>query len=364
MDSLLLDEAPFTADLFPFTWTRDLLDIRVGILTLREKWARLLPSVRFLGPEDRESDDYLLGIPANILPNRALADALHAIPDAKSLWNDGHIDLGPLAILDETPRIQYPWDIFQHNNQALNEDFQLVAYNRPSQSIPPTVQVIGEPSSIFLEPGARLSYCILNTSAGPIYIGQGAEVQEGTIIRGPAAICEGALVKMGTLIYGATTIGPHCVVGGEIKNSVLFGFSNKGHEGYLGDSVIGEWCNLGAGTSNSNLKNNAGLVRVWNPASGQMVEAGLKCGLFMGDYSRSAINTSFNTGTLVGVCSNVFGEGLTPSYIRSFRWGQAADSPKYLWENALRDVASWKKLKGHSLTEREVRVLQTIFERS
>jgi UDP-N-acetylglucosamine diphosphorylase/glucosamine-1-phosphate N-acetyltransferase len=296
--------------LFPFTWTRDLLDIRFGILTLREK----------------------------------------------RQWNGN--DQSGLR------RLKYPWHIFQFNNQALIEDFEQLTAGRESRPVPSSVQLIGEPARVFIEEGARLSHCTLNASTGPIYIGRRAEVQEGALIRGPFALCEGSLVKMGARIYGASTIGPYSVVGGEIKNSVLFGYSNKGHDGYLGDSVIGEWCNLGAGSSNSNLKNSAGAVRVWDPGQGLWVEAGQKCGLIMGDYSRCAINTSFNTGTLVGVCANVFGDGLTPSYIRSFSWGQAGDSPKYEWEKALRDIGEWKKLKGQTLTERETKVLRTVFEQS
>jgi len=193
---------------------------------------------------------------------------------------------------------------------------------------------------------------------------------EGSLIRGPFALCEGATVKMGTKIYGATTVGPYCVVGGEIKNSVLFGFSNKGHDGYLGDAVIGEWCNLGAGTSNSNLKNNAGEVKIRDHRTGRLISAGAKCGLLMGDYSRSAINTSFNTGTVVGVCCNIFGEGLTPKYIPSFSWGYGDEGQagvktgRYDLEKAFRDIASWKRLKGHALTEAEIQNLKYIFEKS
>jgi UDP-N-acetylglucosamine diphosphorylase/glucosamine-1-phosphate N-acetyltransferase len=186
---------------------------------------------------------------------------------------------------------------------------------------------------------------------------------EGSLIRGPFALCEGATVKLGTKIYGATTIGPYSIAGGEIKNSVIFGYSNKGHDGYLGDAVIGEWCNLGAGTSNSNLKNNAREVQIWDIGSKRFVAAGTKCGLLMGDYSRSAINTSFNTGTVVGVCCNVFGEGLTPKYIPSFSWG-FDNKQKYQLDKALRDIASWKRFKGRELTGAEVQNIQSIFEKS
>ncbi|MDP4259087.1 MAG: putative sugar nucleotidyl transferase [Bacteroidota bacterium] len=294
-------------DLFPFSLTRPILDIRMGILTLREK----LPAL--------------------------------------------------------AKQISHPWDIIRHNAQAIADDFALLTKDRTSQPIPPTVQSI-RPENIFIEAGAILNYCTLNASAGPIYIGRNAEVMEGSLIRGPFALCEGAVVKMGAKMYGATTIGPYSTVGGEIKNSVIFGYSNKGHDGYLGDSVIGEWCNLGAGTSNSNLKNNAGEVKVWSPSRSAFIAAGAKCGLFMGDYSRSAINTSFNTGTVVGVCCNVFGDGaggvgipgaLTPKFIPSFSWGFVA---KYEFDKAIRDIGNWKALKGQTLTDPEIQTLKRIYE--
>jgi UDP-N-acetylglucosamine diphosphorylase/glucosamine-1-phosphate N-acetyltransferase len=182
---------------------------------------------------------------------------------------------------------------------------------------------------------------------------------EGAMIRGPFALCEGAVIKMGAKIYGATTIGPYSVAGGEIKNSIIFGYSNKAHDGYLGDSVIGEWCNLGAGTCNSNLKNSARDVKMWDENSQSYINAGLRCGLFMGDYSRSAINSSFNTGTIVGVCANVFGEGLLPRYIPDFSWG--CKDEKYVLNKAFRDIDNWKKLKGQSITEKEKQILKHIF---
>jgi UDP-N-acetylglucosamine diphosphorylase/glucosamine-1-phosphate N-acetyltransferase len=200
---------------------------------------------------------------------------------------------------------------------------------------------------------------MLNASTGPIYIGKNAEVMEGCMIRGPFSLGEGSVLKMGSKVYGATSIGPHCIVGGEVKNSVLFGYSNKAHDGYLGDSVIGEWCNLGAGTSNSNLKNNAGEVKIWTPRG--QVNAGHKCGLLMGDYSRSMINTSFNTGTVVGVCCNVFGSGLTPKYLPSFSWGNDGID-RYEFQRALTDIESWKKLKGKKISKKEKSILKHIFE--
>lgn len=293
--------------LFPFTATRAIADIRIGILTIREK--------------------------------------------------EQH---GSRGVLHWIPRLTKPWHIFQLNGEALVDDFALLAAGRTSQPIPPSVQAIA-PENIFIEEGAVLQYCTLNASTGPIYIGRNAEVMEGSLIRGPFALCEGATVKLGTKIYGATTIGPYSIVGGEIKNAVMLGYSNKGHDGYLGDAVIGEWCNLGAGTSNSNLKNNASGVKAWSAADKQFIPAGTKCGLLMGDYSRAAINTSFNTGTVVGVCCNVFGQGLTPKYIPSFSWGYD-NTEKYELEKALRDIESWKRFKGHQLSDAEKQNLKHIFD--
>lgn len=260
----------------------------------------------------------------------------------------------------EVKAIHYPWQIFQLNDWALRQDFTLLTTGRKSKPVSKTNKLLNA-AGIFVEAGAKIEHCILNANEGPIYIGKNACIMEGSIIRGPVAICEGAVVKMGTRIYGATTIGPYCAVGGEVKNAVLFGYSNKAHDGYLGDSVIGEWCNLGAGTSNSNLKNNAGEVRYWIDEDKKEMSAGVKGGLLMGDYSRSAINTSFNTGTVVGVCCNVVLSGLTPKYIPNFSWS-ADGITKYKLKKALVDIDNWKKLKGLSITEREKQILTDIYK--
>jgi UDP-N-acetylglucosamine diphosphorylase/glucosamine-1-phosphate N-acetyltransferase len=319
MNTIVLEEALRSADLFPFSLTRPVLDIRVGILTLREKWE--------LAEKERAGD----GTTEKIL---SLAREIH-----------------------------YPWDIIRLNAAALIDDFALLTHGKTSQPIPVSVQTIS-PENIFIEKDARISHSILNASTGPIYIGKNAEIMEGSMIRGPFALGDGAVVKMGSTIYGATTIGPYSTVGGEIKNSIIFGYSNKGHEGYLGDSIIGEWCNLGAGTSNSNLKNNASEVKVWNPGKKQFLAAGLKCGLLMGDYSRCSINTSFNTGTLVGVCCQILGGSMTPKYIPSFSWANQNDPPfsTYRFDKAMLDIANWKKLKGHSMTDKEIQILKHIFD--
>jgi UDP-N-acetylglucosamine diphosphorylase/glucosamine-1-phosphate N-acetyltransferase len=260
--------------------------------------------------------------------------------------------------IDDVKEICFPWDIFQVNAWALNEDVNLLKKTRSFQKISSTNKLTA-PENIFIEKGAKVEHCIINAEQGAVYIAKGAVVMEGCCLRGPLSVGEGAVVKMGSKIYGATTIGPHCIVGGEIKNSVFFGYSNKAHDGYIGDSVIGEWCNLGAGTSNSNIKNNASEVMVYTPQGLQ--NAGKKCGVFMGDYSRTAINTSFNTGTVVGVSANVYGAGLSPKFIPNFSWGYEGIE-RYDLQRALTDIEKWKEFKNEMLSGNETIILKHIFD--
>ena len=347
MKSVVLSETQVRNDLYPFSLTRSVADIRVGILTIREKWEMYGVKVEITNLENSSAETNAV-FSANMLPSRKFI---------VSFQSDS--DLVDTTDSDAVKFIQYPWDIFMVNDWALREDYNLITHKRVSESIPESVQSINS-RQIFIEEGAVLGHCVLNASFGPIYIGKNAEVMEGALIRGPFALCEGAVVKMGTKIYGATTIGPYSIAGGEIKNTVIMGYSNKAHDGYLGDSVIGEWCNLGAGTSNSNIKNNASEVKAWHHASTYYKTAGLKCGLLMGDYSRSAINTSFNTGTVVGVCANVFSKGLTPKFIPNFTWG--ANECKYEFDKAIADISNWKKMKNKTVSADEVAMLRHIFE--
>ena len=376
-------------NLSPFTLTRQIQDIRVGILTIREKWELALGLPSF----DRNEDDYKdldrsLTIPVagqqgicymihgNVLPSASLVKAVRALKNGEFITANGNAgiifcftkkEIGeshtirvskPIMFKEEVKTIHYPWDIVHLNDWAIRQDFRLLKGSRKSVAIPRSTKVIGPRANVFIEKGAQLEHCIINAGKGPVYIGRDAEIMEGALIRGPFAMGERACVKMGAKIYGSTTLGPYTIAGGEIKNSVLFGFSNKAHDGYLGDSVIGEWCNLGAGTTNSNLKNNAGNVSVWTP-KGQVI-AGLKCGVLMGDYTRTAINTSINTGTVIGVCCNVFGSGLTPKYIPSFSWGSEGVN-RYSFEKALHDIEGWKKLKSQTITDNERSILKYIF---
>jgi UDP-N-acetylglucosamine diphosphorylase/glucosamine-1-phosphate N-acetyltransferase len=376
-------------NLYPFTLTRQIQDIRVGILTIREKWERILGVTSYDRLEDDykdldrsvrlekiDDDDTCFMIHGNILPTPKLIKALKKLKDGEFISANGNTGVifrfskkeiqepnkikvsKAITIRDEIKSIQFPWDIFQINDHAIREDFQLLTEKRKSQKISKTNRVI-KTRNIFIEKGAVVEHCILNASEGPIYIGKNSLVMEGTAIRGPFGCGEQTVIKMNTRIYGATSIGPYCTIGGEIKNSVFFAHSNKAHDGYIGDSVIGEWCNLGAGTSNSNIKNNSGIVKVWT-AKGEM-SAGQKCGVFMGDYSKTSINTSINTGTVIGVCSNVLEAGLTPKYIPSFSWGSDG-LKRYELLKAVADIDSWKKLKGGSITENEKTILTYIFK--
>lgn len=265
-------------------------------------------------------------------------------------------NLVPGADQPDLNYIHHPVDIVRFNDRAIRSDFKLLTNGRSTQKISDTNRITGS-ENLFVEEGAVIEHCIINASEGPVYIGKNALLMEGCMLRGPVAVCEGAVLKMGAQVYGATTIGPYSVAGGEIKNSVIFGFSNKAHHGYMGDSVIGEWCNWGAGTSNSNVKNTAGAVKVWDNATRSYIHAGNKCGLFMGDYSRCAINTSFNTGTVVGVCCNIFGNEQPPKLVPDFTWGDK----KYTFEKIFADIANWKQFKGHSLTLEEKIILESLY---
>jgi UDP-N-acetylglucosamine diphosphorylase / glucose-1-phosphate thymidylyltransferase / UDP-N-acetylgalactosamine diphosphorylase / glucosamine-1-phosphate N-acetyltransferase / galactosamine-1-phosphate N-acetyltransferase len=376
-------------NLFPFTLTRQIQDIRVGILTIREKWEQWLGLESFDKKEGDYKDldrsieigeinekDVVYLIHGNILPTAKLVKQIKklktgqfiSVPEKESIIycisQKEIVDSNKIKVTEaiefseEFKEITFPWEIFQMNNWAIEQDFELLTQGRRSQKISSTNKPT-KAGNIFIEKGAHVEYCFLNATDGPIYIGKNAVVMEGSMLRGPVAICDNAVVKMGSKIYGATTIGPNCTVGGEIKNAVFFANSNKAHDGYIGDSVIGEWCNMGAGTSNSNIKNTASSVMLWTP--GGAMNVGMKCGVMMGDYSRTAINTSINTGTVIGVCCNVFGTGLTPKYIPNFSWG-ADGIERYQFDKALSDIGNWKQLKHQSVSQNEEKILKHVFE--
>lgn len=378
-------------NLHPFTFTRHIQDIRLGILTIREKWEKYLNIKSFDKWEDNYLDtvhsvkisksinkgEYLL-IHSNVLPTKKIitkikklkaGEFLSTVKEGAFVYKFSEKDVQglhkikinrPVIFDDEIKVLNYPWKIFQLNDWAIKEDFVLLTTGRKSKAISKTNKLIN-PKQIFLENGAKVEHCILNANEGPIYIDKDALIMEGSMLRGPISIGKNAVVKMGTKIYGATTIGPYCTVGGEIKNSILFAYSNKAHDGYLGDSVIGEWCNLGAGTTNSNVKNNAGEVKYCVDADKNEICAGNKGGLLMGDFSKAAINTSFNTGSVVGVCCNVFCNGLTPKLIPNFSWGIDRIT-KYKLIKAFEDINNWKKMKGEIINEREKKILTDIYK--
>ncbi len=339
---IVFDDSLVKESLYPFTATRNAADIRIGILTIREKWALIMTK---LGHNESPGS---ITVNAAVIPTED--DAAATINGSKS----------PVEYQQADSRLlNFPWNIFQFNDWALRKDFELITHQRTSHPISSTNKTIA-PENIFIEEGAKVEHSFLNASTGPIYIGKNAEVMEGCMIRGPFALCENGVLKMGAKVYGATTIGPNCVAGGEIKNSVMLANSNKAHDGYLGDSVIGEWCNLGAGTTNSNVKNTAGTVAVWNNDAKEYTAVGLKAGLIMGDYSRAAINTSFNTGTVVGICCNVFGDGFPPKFVNDFTWGKE----RYIFEKALQDIDNWKKFKGQHITQTEINNLEILYKQS
>lgn len=332
-------EAHCRENLFPLTLTRHSADIRVGILTIREKW-------KHGNPETRQS------VPANLIPSKAFFDRCK-------------ID-GLDAAMVETAHYRtfnYPWELPALNAWAITEDYTLVTAGRDSSPLSDTNKVIGE-NNIFIEADTDIQYAYLNTTNGPIYIGAGATIMEGAMLRGPISIGAGAVVKMGTAIYGGTTIGPGCTVGGEIKNSIFTAFSNKSHDGYIGDAVIGEWCNLGAGTSCSNIRNAVADVKIWHMASGEWKKAGIKCGVIMGDHCTCAINTSFNTGTVIGVCVNIFQSGgLLPKFIPSFSWG-AEGKERYRIDKALENISQWMMFKHQAPDQALVNRLTEIYNQA
>lgn len=380
----ILFDGPFRNNLLPFTYTRPVADIRIGILTIREKWELLLGYTTTTITEDYLSDKYPMVemdenimINASFLPNVELAEMIKSLEENQAIFNDEDviafftkdtqeaIDFDTYEAIEyneDVVKIENTWDIFSKNGIAIQDDFDLLTKDKKSQPIPASVNTINA-SQIFIEEGAKLEFVTLNATNGPIYIGKDAEVMEGSIIRGPFALCDHATVKMGAKIYGPTTVGPHSKVGGEINNSVIFGYSNKGHDGFLGNSVLGEWCNLGADTNNSNLKNNYAEVRLWNYETENFAKTGLQfCGLMMGDHSKCGINTMFNTGTVVGVSANIFGSGFPRNFVPSFSWGGSSGFTTYLTKKAFEVAEVVMSRRDVELTDADKAILEHVFE--
>lgn len=370
-------------NLLPFTFTRPVADIRIGILTIREKWEKYLGTTTTTVTEEYLSDKFPMVemaenvmINASFCPNEVLVEMIQFLqPNQAIVINEEIIafyttddqeevvfeDYELIEFEGDCLNIEHTWDIFQKNDQAIREDFELLTQDRKSQPIPSTVNVLGA-ENIFIEEGAVLNFCTLNASTGPIYIGKDAEIMEGSVIRGPFALCEHAQVKLATKIYGATTVGPHSRVGGEVNNSVLFAYSNKGHDGFLGNAVLGEWCNIGADSNNSNLKNNYESVKLWDYETERFVNTGLQfCGLMMGDHSKCGINTMFNTGTVVGVAANIFGAGFPRNYIPNFTWGGAQGTQAYLPVKAFETAKIVMSRRNIDFTNLDEDILTHIF---
>ena len=383
MNFILFDGA-FRNNLLPFTYTRPVADIRFGILTIREKWEIVLGTTTTTVTEDYLSDKYpMVEMPNNIMinasfcPNDSLINLINKLEPNQAIFSGENIlafyvmesqevvNFDDFDIIDfalETLYIEHTWDIFSKNEEAIQQDFELLTKGKQSEKISNTVNVIN-PKSVFVEKGAQIEYATLNASSGPIYIGKDAIIMEGSLVRGPLALCEKAVLKMGAKIYGPTTIGPHCKVGGELTNIVLFGYSNKGHDGFLGNSVIGEWCNIGADSNNSNLKNNYAEVKLWDYNLEGFSKTGLQfCGLMMGDHSKCGINTMFNTGTVIGVATNIFGSGFPRNFVPSFQWGGAGGFVAHLPKKAFETARIAMARRDIELTEQDEAILNHVFE--
>ncbi len=380
----ILFDGPSRNTLLPFTYTRPVADIRIGILTIREKWETYLGFTTTTLTEDYLSEKYPMVemdenvmINASYLPNSELAEMVKNLEENQAIFKgedviaffsketQDNIDFEHYEAIefnDDLIKIEHTWDIFRKNGEALTEDFELLTKGRKSQPIPSSNRVV-DPSNVFIEEGAKLEFTILNASTGPIYIGKDAEIMEGSIIRGPFAICEGSTIKLGAKIYGPTTIGPFCKVGGEVTNAVLFAYSNKAHEGYLGNSVLGEWCNIGADTNTSNLKNDYSEVRLWDYQTESFTKTGLQfCGLMMGDHSKCGINTMFNTGTVVGVSANIFGSGFPRNFIPSFSWGGHGGFTTYLPKKAFEVAKIVMSRREVEFSEQDAEIMEQVFE--
>lgn len=387
MNYILFDNESWQ-NFLPLTFTRPISEIRLGILKISEKWNKYLnQEISFL-TQDYLSNKYpakIVGenilINACVLPNKALVEAIESLSTGQILVHDGILIAALVKEEDvakfdaslpehsekivfegELLRIEKSYDIFQLNDKALRDDFELLTAGRKSQEISKTVNVLCE-ENIFLEEGASVEFATLNAKEGPIYIGKDAEIMEGSLVRGPLAMCEHSALKLGAKVYGATTLGPYCKSGGELSNVVFFGYANKAHDGFLGNAVIGEWCNIGADTNNSNLKNNYSEVKLWNYKSNRFNKTGLQfCGTIMGDHSKCGINTMLNTGTVIGVSANVYGAGFPRNFIPSFSMGGNHGFQEYRLKAAHEVAQLVMQRRGIEFDEVEQGIMDHVFE--
>ena len=383
MPIALVDLPETRVNLQPLTFLKPISDLRVGIQTIKEKWMRWLPekptiiSAEYLNLQANTPFSGL-AIASNLFPNQELVEACLNLKEGQVLVQEGFTIAAVVTEFENGPidqkearaipfegkihKIEFPWDIFHQNGQQIREDFERITTGRISQKLSdPFTRIYG--NQVFLEEGAQIKAAILNAENGPIYIGKNATVHEGAMIRGPFALGEQGQINMGAKIRGDATVGPYCKVGGEYSNSIMMGYSNKGHDGFLGNSVIGEWCNLGADTNNSNLKNNYGPVKMWSYEKNRYVDTGLQfCGLIMGDHSKCAINTMFNTGTVVGMAANLFGIDFHKKFVPSFSWGGRNHYSTYQLAKAYETMDLVMSRRGQKLDEKAKNAVAHVFE--
>lgn len=385
MIQLVFSDAQYWEDFFPLTFTRPTAEMRCGILTFTERWQKLLGieevsyitqdflQEKFRKPDGKES----LFIVPNFLPTESVLEQIKNLQKGEALVYENELlaarvnmenfSLNQIEkmtdITEELLFFKQPTDLFSYNDKAIDFDFELLTKGRTSQPLSDTNGFLGNKEDLFIEEGAQIEFSTLNTKAGKIYVGKNAEIMEGCHLRGPIALCEDSKFNLGAKIYGATTIGPHSKVGGEVNNIVVFGYSNKGHDGFVGHSVIAEWCNLGADTNSSNLKNNYAEVKLWNYRTKRFANTGLQfAGLIMGDHSKTAINTQLNTGTVVGVAANIFKSGFPPNLIDSFSWGGMKGDEKFKLEKAYEVAEKAMARRKVPLTEADKNILKYIYE--
>ncbi|MEL6971338.1 MAG: GlmU family protein [Bacteroidota bacterium] len=391
MAHLILFDNETREHLLPLTYTRPVADLRIGILTIREKWEQVMGYPASFLTQDYLTEKFEMNygeenylINGSLLPTSQMVRLIQQLDFSEAILLEGELlatkltgkqieklikdeDFGDLSGLEaadtEILKLRGVYDLFHLNEAALEADFDLITKGRTSEPLSDTNRLIGPSNRLFIEPGANVECATINTQKGPVYIGKDALVMEGTLIRGGLAMCEGAVLKMGAKVYGATTLGPKCKVGGEVSNVVFQAHSNKGHEGYLGNSVLGEWCNIGADTNCSNLKNTYEEVKLWNYPAERFVKTGLQfCGLIMGDHTKVGINTMFNTGTVVGVAANIFGPGFPRNFVPSFAWGGASGYSTYRTGKAFDMMERVMVRRKKDLTVQDRLILLRIYE--
>ena len=390
MNIIFFDHPQLRRSLLPLTYTRPVAGIRVGILTIAEKWERIyeqsggyITQEYLTGSHPGKSSESNLLINGAACPSKDLLDVIDGLGMDCALMQEGLLlalkttqegyelfaEKGDFEAKDiveyygEAHIVRFPWDIFKYNGAEIINDFELITKERQSAGIQDKHTIVYNEAQVFVEPGVIMRAAVINAEDGPVYIGKNAHIHEGAKIKGPFALCEGSFVNMDGKMRGGTTIGPYCKVGGEINNAVIFGNSNKGHEGFLGNAVVGEWCNFGADTNNSNLKNNYGEVKLWNYDKDTFVPTGLQfCGLIMGDHSKCGINTMFNTGTVVGVSANIFGAGYQPNFIPSFSWGGVGGSQTFQPEKAYEVAEKVMERRGEAFNVSQRNILEQVFK--